>query len=89
MLLHRSLAGGCRRDPTRATGHEPKPHGRDRAPSLSPAALVWPLQTAVDRGLQGQGHGGSYHGPVCPVPGQWRRRGDLYTRYDYLDNTLE
>ena len=34
--------------------------------------------------LKGQGHGGPHHGAVCPVPGQWRRRRDLHSRYDYL-----
>src|SRR5882724_1643967 len=88
ILLHRSLASICRSDPTRATGHEQSSDGWDRAQSLPPAAVVWPLHTEVDDGLQGHGHGGPHHGTVCPVPGQWKRRGDLHTRYDYLDNTL-
>ncbi len=89
VLLYRSLAGVCRGDPTRETGHEQSPDAWDRAQSLPPAALVWPLQTKVDYGLQGQGHGGPHHGTVGPVPGQWKRRGDLHTRYNYVDNTLE
>src|SRR5215813_9166566 len=89
VLLHRPLAGVCGGDPTRETDHEQKPDGRDRAESLSPASWVWALQTEVYDRFQIQGYGGPHHGTVCPVPGQWRRRGDFHTRYDYLDNTLK
>src|SRR5688572_17487691 len=88
VLLYGSLAGVCRGDPTGETGHEQSPDGRDRAESWPPAPLVWALQTEIHYRLQVQGHGGADHGAVCPVPGQWGRRGDLHTRYDYLDNTL-
>src|SRR6266850_3262732 len=88
VLLCRSLVGVCRGDPTRETGHEQSPDGWDRAPSWPPAAVVWALQTEVHDRFQIHGHGGPHHGAVCPVPGQWGRRRDLHTRYDYLDNTL-
>src|SRR5262245_19731886 len=89
MRRPRSLAGLCGRDSTRATGHEPRSDGGDRAESWPPAAVVWPLHTEVEHGLQGHRHGGPHHGTVCPVPGQWQRRRDRHTRDDYLDNTLK